>query len=458
MKKIEIHNFGPIKDVVIDIKPMLVIIGQQASGKSTIAKLVYFFETLSGDFFSRYYQSNLEYFNITKDLIFPIRSKFYEFFGSTFHLPDFEITYFYDKDKSLKLTLNKEKKIHAKFSDSFFNNHDDLNELRSYKKDLLKIKTELETIETKDNIPLRVTLQGQQLDKLHLFNDKINAMFNNNHNDSLFVIAGRNATVGYGVAFEDMFRQNLQNRIVEQGKRMFASNEQNIEETLMLDFMQRVIRMKQLFINNGNFQGMILSTQSVKKDKLLFAHKLITQILCGQYSPTSEYGERIVHGKQYVYLKNASSGQQEAIRILQDAFLGIFQGNNLFRIIEEPEAHLFPEAQKATIELLTLALNNKKENNLIITTHSPYTLTVINNLIYAAKVGLKNPQETEKIVYKDLWLPTERVSAYILGNGTAESIIDEELGEIKAEMIDNVSKIINQEYDQLYDIEYGTEQ
>ena len=458
MKKIEIHNFGPIKDAVINIKPMLVIIGQQASGKSTIAKLIYFFETIQSDFFSRYYQSKLEYFDITKDLIIPIRSRFYEFFGSTYHLPDFEIIYYYDNDKSLKVILNDEKKIYARFSDSFFSNENDLKELRLYKKDLLKIKAELENLETKDNIPLRVSLQGQQLDKLHLFNDKINAMFNNNHNDSLFIIAGRNATVGYGTTFEDMFRQNLQNRIVEQGKRIFVRNEQNIDETLMLDFIQRVIRMKQLFINNGNFQGMISSSKGGKKEKLSYAHKLINHILGGQYSPSSKYGERIVHGKQYVYLNNASSGQQESIRILQDAFLGIFQGNSLFRIVEEPEAHLFPEAQKATIEVLTLALNNRADNNLIITTHSPYTLTVINNLIYASKVGQNNPQEAEKIVDKNLWLPTERVAAYILENGKAESIIDEELGELKAEMIDNVSKIINHEYDQLYDIEYGTEQ
>lgn len=180
----------------------------------------------------------MEYFDITKDLIIPIRSRFYEFFGSTYHLPDFEIIYYYDNDKSLKVILNDEKKIYARFSDSFFSNENDLKELRSYKKDLLKIKAELENLETKDNIPLRVSLQGQQLDKLHLFNDKINAMFNNNHNDSLFIIAGRNATVGYGTTFEDMFRQNLQNRIVEQGKRIFVHNEQNIDETLMLDFIQ----------------------------------------------------------------------------------------------------------------------------------------------------------------------------------------------------------------------------
>jgi hypothetical protein len=51
-------------------------------------------------------------------------------------------------------------------------------------------------------------------------------------------------------------------------------------------------------------------------------------------------------------------------------------------------------------------------------------------------------------------LPTESVAAYLLKDGTAENIIDDELGEIKAEMIDEVSIILNQEYDNIYDIRY----
>jgi predicted ATP-dependent endonuclease of OLD family len=43
MTKIAIKNFGPIKDVEIDLKKVNVFIGPQSSGKSTIAKVISFF-------------------------------------------------------------------------------------------------------------------------------------------------------------------------------------------------------------------------------------------------------------------------------------------------------------------------------------------------------------------------------------------------------------------------------
>ena len=199
---------------------------------------------------------------------------------------------------------------------------------------------------------------------------------------------------------------------------------------------------------------MITHANTRLKPKLKLAYKLIRNVIRGQYS-NSEYGERIVHpGRGYVYLKNASSGQQESIRILQDAFLSIYQGNKLLRIVEEPEAHLFPEAQMATIQLLVLMLNSAPYGHLILTTHSPYTLTVINNLIYAAKVGASHPEQVNSIIKKELWLSSDKVSAYLLNqNGRASDIIEPGLGEIKAELIDGVSNVINNQYDQLLQLD-----
>lgn len=444
-QKLEITNFGPVKKATIEIRPALVLIGQQAGGKSTIAKLIYFFQSISSEFFSRYYQSDRENLDMLHDLIIPIREKFYDFFGSTFHLPEFELVYYYDDYRSLSLSLTSQKKINALFSDDFITQQD-RKELRGYKQMLLQLKTELANV---DNVAKKVALDERQLTYLHKLADKINDIFCNKHNDSLFILAGRNATIGYSDTFEDMLQQSIQKNIEEQGRRAFETKEQTIDETLMLSFIQRVVKMKQSFNNLGSFEGMIIHANRKLKPKLLLANRLIHNILRGQYS-NSEFGERIVHPNEgYVYLKNASSGQQESIRILQDAFLSIYQGNNILRIVEEPEAHLFPEAQMATIQLLVLMLNSVPYGHLILTTHSPYTLTVINNLIYAAKVGKSHPNEINKIISKDLWLPTEKVSAYILQNGVATSIIDDELGEIKAELIDSISQVINTQYEQL---------
>ena len=448
-QRLEVTNFGPVKNASIEIRPLLVLIGQQASGKSTIAKLIYFFQSLSSEFFSRYYQSSNEGVEITGDLIIPIREKFYDFFGSTFHLPDFEIVYHYDEQRYLSLSLTSKKNINAHFSDAFFTKKD-FQELRGYKKMLLQLKTELASI---DNVAKKVALDERHLNYLHQLADKINALFCNEHNDSLFILAGRNATIGYSETFENMLQQSIQKNIEEQGHRAFETKEQTIDETLMLSFMQRVIKMRQSFINLGNFEGMITHANARLKPRLKLANRLIRKVLRGQYS-NSEYGERIVHsGQGYVYLKNASSGQQESIRILQDAFLSIYQGNKLLRIVEEPEAHLFPEAQMATIQLLVLMLNSAPSGHLILTTHSPYTLTVINNLIYAAKIGTLHPDLANSIISKELWIPLINVSAYMLQNGEASSIIDNELGEIKAELIDEISNIINNQYDQLLQLD-----
>jgi predicted ATPase len=49
MQKIIINNFGPVEAAEIEIPKIVVLIGKQASGKSTVAKLIYFFQTLIED-------------------------------------------------------------------------------------------------------------------------------------------------------------------------------------------------------------------------------------------------------------------------------------------------------------------------------------------------------------------------------------------------------------------------
>ena len=107
----------------------------------------------------------------------------------------------------------------------------------------------------------------------------------------------------------------------------------------------------------------------------------------------------------------------------------------------------------ATIQLLVLMLNSAPSGHLILTTHSPYTLTVINNLIYAAKIGALHSDQANSIIPKELWIPLINVSAYMLQNGEASSIIDDELGEIKAELIDEISNVISNQYDQLLQLD-----
>jgi hypothetical protein len=173
----------------------------------------------------------------------------------------------------------------------------------------------------------------------------------------------------------------------------------------------------------------------------------------------------LFENNQYIYLKDASSGQKEVIRIIQDLVLCIIEGQHPLRIIEEPEAHLFPIAQKQLIELLVYMKNIDQNNQLIITTHSPYILAVINNLLFAHRVITANPKHeeaVENLIAKEIHIRPTDFEAYSLGNaqieGSAycESIFNPRIGVIKQNFLDTVSDILGSDFKYLYTLHTQT--
>lgn len=49
MAVIEINNLGPVKHCCMTLEDFCVLTGPQASGKSTIAKAIFFFRTIKDD-------------------------------------------------------------------------------------------------------------------------------------------------------------------------------------------------------------------------------------------------------------------------------------------------------------------------------------------------------------------------------------------------------------------------
>lgn len=96
--RIIIKNFGPIQQVDIELPNIVVFIGQQAAGKSTLAKLIHFFRSVTDDipFLNTDSQNWL---NIFKRL----------FFGDGWlkHSPDAEIEYIYADGLKLSFKNNR---------------------------------------------------------------------------------------------------------------------------------------------------------------------------------------------------------------------------------------------------------------------------------------------------------------------------------------------------------------
>jgi hypothetical protein len=94
-----------------------------------------------------------------------------------------------------------------------------------------------------------------------------------------------------------------------------------------------------------------------------------------------------------------------------------------------------------------------ESNQVIITTHSPYILSSLNNLLYAYSIGQKRPKETKNIVDKRLWINPDQLNAFFVSEGCIHNIIDDEFRLIKSEAIDSASIIINNTYNLLFDLD-----
>jgi predicted ATPase len=458
MQKIIINNFGSIKYAEIEVKKILVLIGEQASGKSTIAKLIYFFKTIQEDLFSQIYRDKQnQSLDINSDILPPIQQKFYNFFGPTNNLPDFEITFYYsfNENKFLKLSNDENKKMKISPIDTF------INEKFTILASDIKFRLRQEYLNINKNRNIQPLIKEEEKIKYaQQLYDLLNDLFQNKQRDLLFIVAGRSATVAYPSLFEKYFSQSIEINLKQNiSIDNYERSSKTLDEILLEKFIEKFVRVKDIFKKFRNFEGLIESySENNIKEKLYQVKNKIDKILKGEYR-IDDLGEKILFNKEteeYIYLSNTSSGQQESIRILQDIFINILDDAKVLRIIEEPEAHLFPVAQKQLIELLTLMVNQNDDNQLIITTHSPYVLTVFNNLLFANRVVEKNPStesEVAQIIPQDSWLSAKDFSAYSLGNQSVredsnycEPIFNQ----------DTVSELLGGDFQALYSIHAKT--
>ncbi len=159
---------------------------------------------------------------------------------------------------------------------------------------------------------------------------------------------------------------------------------------------------------------------------------------------------------KFYSLYNAASGYQSTIPIvlLIKNYSEIRKKSKTF-IIEEPELNLFPTAQNKLIQYLVDKTMNYG-NSILLTTHSPYILASLNNLMEAFKTAKIDSEETNKIIEKKYWVNPDDVCSYMmLADGHCEDIFDREEGLIKSEKIDEVSNILNEQFTSFLNLEFA---
>lgn len=119
----------------------------------------------------------------------------------------------------------------------------------------------------------------------------------------------------------------------------------------------------------------------------------------------------------------------------------VYQSAQLF--IEEPEQNLYPESQKlvvmSLVSSLKKSLNNGSEQSMVVmTTHSPYVMSVVNVLLKASIVSEKGLEQG--VVDKNCTLPSKAFSGYFIDeNGMFRNIMESEIPMLSGNDLDGVS-------------------
>lgn len=94
-------------------------------------------------------------------------------------------------------------------------------------------------------------------------------------------------------------------------------------------------------------------------------------------------------------------------------------------VIEEPEQNLFPTTQRDLVYYLLKAINHGRKHRLVVTTHSPYILHAFNNSMILGQVQTELPEEIKKeLDCKDAAILPEFVSVWQISEGSLVDIKD----------------------------------
>jgi len=421
MESLDIKGFLTVKEASINVRPFTVLIGPQASGKSVIAKVLYFFRSfLSSDFIQSIgNQQNKR--QLDKTALMRFEQVFPRYAWSD---QDFELVY---RTNDLELTLHGRARSVGNPAPKF-----------NYSTSLIKLHRKAKA---EYGRLLDASMEDRGLDPTEVYYDVLRRVvyetpFGESFERAVFIPASRS------------FYANLQGSVFS-----FLANNIPIDP-LMKEFGSVYESNKRRF----NQKGIRLRLGS---KKLIGVREAIQQeaksILAGDYTYEDDQ-DWIVAGKRKINLSNASSGQQEAAPLLVVLSGMARRTGRISFFIEEPEAHLFPVSQRRLIGIFS-RLYHTFRHRFLLTTHSPYILTAMNNLILASNLVEENGSEVEtrvkKILGGDEMIRFDDVSAYTIEDGVLSSIINSETRLIGSSIIDSVSDEFDSVMDKLMEVALG---
>jgi predicted ATPase len=410
-----IENFLVIKKAEIQLNKITLLIGPQASGKSLIAKLCHFFKQIPCII-----EMTLLAGKNKRELDKQITRDFYNKFSyDSWSEQDFYIKYQKNNfciEVSVINNKNNKTRVNIKFNDNLTKLY---NRRKRVRKNELRKKDYNFPLDLEE--PLYTMISSVINYALTQKNDEL-------HADSFFIPASRSFFSHINKHVFTLFLNEIKTDpfiigfggLYEAAKNSYEKDFENHKNYAFLKKMQR----------------------------------LSNEIIDGEYRHEKEK-DWIIKNNQKTELFYASSGQQEALPMLL-TLLSFATRNrkSSYAFIEEPEAHLFPEAQSKVMAFLS-HLYAEYQTNFFLTSHSPYILSALNNHILAAEVvdaGKMAPEKFTELNGYGVPIPFSDVAAYTICDGEIKSIRDEEYQMIGGDILDGISDHFGQVTDTLLNL------
>lgn len=436
MQKIIIEHLGPVRQLEMDIKEFNLLIGEQATGKSTVAKAVYFFriiKTTMTDYLCQLYDTSL--YNgkdvskgFSSVLKKELKSVFISLFGYSWELDDrLYMKYEYTDEIWIDVKLNKTQKkyISVRYSPKLSK------EIKYLEGEALKLYNQKPDSTT-------ISLAYASKERLRNYDDiknKVNRIFDD-FQETYYIPAGRS-----------MITLLVNNRSLIENDNL---------DLITRQFMQIIDNIHGAF-SDGIRQVHKRYPDGERKFDVGKISEMLIADLKGDYQYTA--------GKEYIVIQDhescnekipinfASSGQQEVLWLLNQLYILMLKKENAFVIIEEPEAHLYPSLQNKIVEFISY-FANINNSSILITTHSPYILTSVNALYCAGKIIQEYADLVKKvydIIGNKCEISPDKVTAFKINKNTSiQNLVSESFDEISTEMIDDISDNINEKYIELF--------
>jgi len=397
MKHLIIKNIGPIKDVSIELKRINVLIGLQSSGKSTISKIACYCAWAEKEIVTA---QSPDYFrkkgNFESNLI-------------VFH----KLKGYFTEDSSIEYETNVMKFSFVKRDESF--NFEWKNRLDYIRPKLIYIPAERNIVASIPNW-FEVKLED-----------------NNIHS---FMADWEEARKYY--AEQPLQILNL--------KAKYFFNKQDSKDRVIVEEKNEID-----FTNASSGLQSLIPLSVIMKFVTKGIYEEKEKISIKDLTTNKKLGASIRKLLESEKENRDFDIEKEYARIIEKMtkpnFSAIF--------LEEPEENLYPVTQRDLMNDLMHSVNNTdRRHSVVITTHSPYILTSLNNLLYAAEVGKQKKEETIKIVPQKYWVDFNEVGTWFVKNGKISSILDEKEKQIRAEKIDELSRQLNREFDKLTNLKY----